>query len=163
MPAHTLGIDIARALNTHLGVRDPGASGTIAWTNKGVALCEVTTATAESRALPGASSHSIGTTLLVFFKTDGGDLTITGAASSVVLTAAGSVAEFRVANNNGTKVWRLVSNSEVAGALPVDTSTQTTLPGSTDAEIGALEDAITEITTALVTAGIITDAYPEVS
>lgn len=165
MSAHTLPIDLYRALATHLGVNDPGASGTIAWTNKGYAICPVVTAGTESRVLPGASSYPVGTRLLVIFKTDGGNLTITGSDQTIVLTDEGHCVEFVVVDNDGTRAWRVAADSRVAYAnlgavsLPADTATTTEIPATPDAA-----DAITaflELTAALTAAGVISDDFTQ--
>lgn len=105
-------------------VGDPGASGTIEIEHKGIAICEVVTAAAESRVLESAVNFGVGQRLLVVFKTDGGDLTITGAQTDTVLNDAGEVAEFVVGLSGSTNVWRRVSDSRL-----------------TDAEVLLLQDA----------------------
>lgn len=86
---------------------DPGASGTIGWSNQGHAICRVTTAAAESRTLPAASSKGVGTQLIIIHETYVGDLTIdTADTESVVLTAAGQAAGFIVSASSGTNQWR---------------------------------------------------------
>lgn len=95
-------------------VPDPGASGTIRVRETDRAVCEVTTATAESRALESASLVPLHCILTVELKTDGGDLTITGASNgSVILDDAGDFAVFVVTNANGTKQWRVLSASDL--------------------------------------------------
>lgn len=122
MTAHSFGITLDRALRVgFLQVADPGASGTIGWDNKGKAICIVSTAAAESRALPAASSKAPGTELLVIFQTDGGDLTLTGAQASVVLANAGDMVRFVVSKTAaGTNVWRVLNNSAIFGVQLVD-------------------------------------------
>lgn len=116
--ANTLPLALSKALQTgFFRSDDPGASGTIPLQLKSHAICEVVTATAESRALPAAGGHPVGTILVVMFKTDGGNLTITGADQSVVLTDAGDVVAFMVVDNNGTKAWRNIFDSRAQSAL----------------------------------------------
>jgi hypothetical protein len=105
--AHTLPLAIDRCLRTgFFNVDDPGSAGTISWENKGRAICLVVTAGAESRALPSASKFAVGTILYVIFKTDGGDLSITGAVGgTVTLTTAGSFAKFLITTSGETRQW----------------------------------------------------------
>ena len=108
MSAHNFGMNLDRALRMgFLKIRDPLASGTFSWHNQGIAYVEVVTLTAESRALPAASGYAPGTKLIVDFKTDGGDLTITGASNgSQILDTVGARAEFQVVDVNGTRTWK---------------------------------------------------------
>lgn len=118
--AHSLPLAIDRALrNSFFQVDDPGASGTFFLNNKGLGIAQVVTAAAESRVLPAASGFAVGTRLMVVFKKDGGDLTITGAESSVVLKNAAEVVEFVLVDNNGTKAWRQVSDSRIDGMAAI--------------------------------------------
>jgi len=104
-------------------VKDPGASGTISWVLSDYVICQVVTAAAESRALEAATSYAVGTKCVVIFKTDGGDLTITGADVSVVLQNAGDIVEFVVTTSGSTHAWRIASDSraeaEAFGAVQV--------------------------------------------
>lgn len=133
-------------------VRDPGASGTLAFANKGLAIFEIVSAGAESRALESATNYAVGTRVLVVGKTLGGDVTITGAESSIVLTDAGNVAEFVVSLSGNTKVWRLVSYA----ATPVDFGTVTVNTGDagSDSLIAAIANVLidTGLATGTVTA-----------
>jgi len=108
--AHTLPLAIDRALRTgFFRVNDPGPSGTISFHNKGLAVVSVVTVGAESLALPAAPAFGTGTLLLVILKTDGGDLTITGAAAgNVVLNEEGDFGLFIVTETSSSKIWRLV-------------------------------------------------------
>lgn len=108
--------------NGFFSVRDPGASATISWSNKGQVICEVVTATAESRVLPAASGFGVGTRLLVILKVDGGNLTVTGATDgTVTLDTAGAVAEFVVVKTDAsdTKAWKQVAVAPGASAAPL--------------------------------------------
>lgn len=113
--AHTLGLAVDRCLREGLWrAADPGASGTIAIDNKGLTFCDVVTAAAETRALPAAEGHGPGTRVIVNFITDGGNLTITGPAASVILDTAGDRAEFEVVQVGtaaSTRVWKVVSTA----------------------------------------------------
>ena len=117
--ANNLPLAIHRALEQgFFEVPDPGASGTISWANQGYAICKVVTATAESRALELASAFPVGTRLLVILKTDGGNLTITGASTSVVLDDSGDYTEFVVTDVAGTYQWR-ASTPPGGGGVPL--------------------------------------------
>lgn len=115
MSANSLNLDFHDMLANHMAtVLDPGASGTIRSGGKGLTICEVTTAAAEGRTLESASSFPAYALMLVVLKTDGGDLTITGAASGTeVLANAGDSALFQVTNANGTKEWRYIGNGQL--------------------------------------------------
>jgi hypothetical protein len=106
--------------NGFFRVDDPGDAGTISWSNKGFAICFVVSAGAETRVLDTASSFPVGTPLLVFLKTDGGNVTITGSTSTpVVLANAGDFVAFVVSDNNGTSEWRLVNASGGTTSVPL--------------------------------------------
>lgn len=125
MSAHSFLITLDRVLREGFArVADPGASGTFGWDNKGAAIVEVATAAAESRVLPAASGKALGTPFLVSFKTDGGDLTITGAQQSVVLRNAGDMILFIVGQAGTTKAWKVMADSRTEeqnfGARTVD-------------------------------------------
>lgn len=124
MGAHNLPLESARALSGGFySVKDPGASGTMnPGKVSGFNICEVTTAAAESRALPSASGLGVGTCFIVTLKTDGGDLTITGADSgNVTLDDAGEAAYFIVTDAAGTKGWQLlISVSSITSAAFAD-------------------------------------------
>lgn len=109
MAANAIPLRTDQALrNGFHDVADPGASGTISFHNKGMAICKVITATAESRALPSATGYAVGTHLIVILTT-AGDLSITGGADgTVVLTTAGEVAEFVVSVAGSTNEWRQI-------------------------------------------------------
>lgn len=98
-------------------IRDPGASGTFGFQHKARAVCPVVTAAAESRALP-TPTDPINTRLVVYLKTAGGALTITGSQDgSVVLDAAGEFAEFAISASGDTKQWRTVASSAIASGI----------------------------------------------
>lgn len=145
MPAHSINKQLDENFVNGLNrVDDPGASGTIEFdTPMGYAVCLVTTAAAESRALQSAARFGVGQLFAVILSTDGGDLTITGAEASVVLSDAGDVALFVVSDNAGTKAWRIVGTTKtplvdldgVADALVLDADGDTTLSSPTDDQI----------------------------
>lgn len=124
-------------------VADPGASGAIPVTASG--YCPIVTAAAESRTL--AIPTFAGQTLLLNFKTDGGDCTITVAqaideygTTSIVLNDAGdevllvgvylgSALRWRVASNRGVDtvpsrgpLETLIADPGASGAIPVTKS-----------------------------------------
>jgi len=112
--AHTLPLALSKCLSAgFFAVDDPGASGTISIERgKGTrVICQVVTAAAESRVLPTASSLPVGQEILVILQTDGGNLTITGAAESVVLDSGGDYALFVVVDNAGTRAWRVIRDT----------------------------------------------------
>lgn len=137
MGAHQLPLHADRALrNGFYSVVDPGASGTISWHNKGLAICQVVTATAESRALPAASGFAVGTHLLVMLKTDGGDLQITGATSgTVTLDDAGELVEFVVTDADGTHQWHRLIAVTAATSLALDDDVSATFGAGDDLQI----------------------------
>lgn len=93
--ANTLPLAIDRCLRMgFFREKDPGSGGTLSFANNGNAVFLISTSGAESRALPTASSYGVGTRVLVILEKHGGNLTITGATSSVVLDEAGGTAEF---------------------------------------------------------------------
>lgn len=141
MAARSLPIELDRGLRSGFyRVADPGAGNEIAGHNKGFMLVPVVTAAAETRSLKAATAYSLGTRIIVFFKEDGGDLTITGADSNVVLEDAGDFAEFVVTDNDGTLVWRVASSTK-----PI-TSTATTQIPITDFRSGVAVEALVPTT-----------------
>ena len=119
--AHSIFFKVGTALkNGSAKVEDPGASGTIApdpdqWFN----VCEIETATGESRVVANPVDFAVGSELLLTLKEDGGDATITqyntaafntAGATSIVFDDAGESALLRVVDNNGTKQWRIASS-----------------------------------------------------
>lgn len=133
---------------------DPGSGGTLTFENKGIAVFEIETAGAESRALDSAAAYGVGTELVIVHETAGGALTITGAESSVVLPTAGDVAVFRVSKAAGTRVWRLVQYS---GANFATTSFPIAF-GTIDINTGdaVADTALIALINALVSAGLAT-------
>lgn len=104
--------DLGRARDANASVvRDPGASGVIRPLATDQGVCELVSATTETRSLESASVHGVGTILYVILKTDGGDVTLTGSDDgSVVFGDAGDFAIFMVTNVNGTHAWRTLTN-----------------------------------------------------
>lgn len=102
-------------------VPDPGASGTINYFGKGVFVCEVTTATAESRTLPTAADADVGNVGVVILQSDSGDLTVSGSSDGdVVMDNAGEMAIFLVTDADGTHQWRTVSQQAGLDAVEAD-------------------------------------------
>jgi hypothetical protein len=134
-------------------IKDPLAGGTFQIENKGMCVVEVVTLGAENRALPDATGFGVGQELMVCFRTDGGDLTLTGAESNVVLKDAGDVAIFRVSKSGTSKVWRCVCSSAAA----VDNVDFATAPVNVTGSRGA-NAALASLLTALAALGVITDS-----
>ena len=124
--AHTLPLALDRCLRAgFFNVPDPGASGTISWSNKGRAVCIVDTATAESRALPAAEGYAVDTELFINLRAAVGALTITGGASSIVLSSAGDGVLFKVTavsqtDNQWVPVFSTANEVTAAGAFGTD-------------------------------------------
>lgn len=105
-------------------VTDPGSAGTITIQQKGHAICQLTTAGAESRALEAVGTGNtlpVGQELLVTLGTAGGAATITGAVEgSIVLANTGDVALFAVTEQISagvaTRVWRCVSSPTISAS-----------------------------------------------
>lgn len=88
-------------------VSDTVTGGTINLENKGYATVGIVSTTTETRTIP--SPEKAGQRLLVYFKTDGGNVTITitggQGISSVVLDDAGDCFELEAINVGGTAKW----------------------------------------------------------
>lgn len=162
MSAATLNHTLRQLLSLKMAtIDDPGASGTFEIPAlHGFAICEVTTAGAESRALPSATRQAVGQVFAVVFKDDGGDLTITGAETSVVLDSAGDIALFYLSDNDGTKAWRILTNTTMVGSvatLLTDLSTveanATVIPDAQQEEIAAGNPGAISVATYLTRIG----------
>jgi len=75
------------AATTELDLLDPGDAGTIA-VDRTMGICSVVTAGAETRKI--ASPERAGIVISICLKTDGGDLTITGAGSEILNSGLGT-------------------------------------------------------------------------
>lgn len=119
MSAHVLPLALDRALRAgFFNIPDPKSAGTLSWSNKERVVCVVDTLGAETRNLPSATPYADGTTVLVIFRTDGGDLTIDYGTPTTTLTAAGQAAMFvAVSSSTTTKVWTLVFTSSLSENL----------------------------------------------
>ena len=133
-------------------LQDPGAGGTITISRYGT-LCEVTTATAESRTL--AAPLRSGMLCTVILTEDGGDLTLTvnptsgtaygyngDNATTIVYSDAGDFVQFYSIEIGSECVWRVLGHegtNVAVEALEVDTLTASTLakPAVLAAEHGA--------------------------
>jgi hypothetical protein len=115
--AHALPIALDRCLREgFFTTRDPGDAGTFDISLKGKAICAVTTAGAETRALPPAAGYGIGTELLVYANHLVGAATITGAdTGSVVLSSDGDHTEFVVVGDDQVRQWNTRGISVVDG------------------------------------------------
>lgn len=113
MPSQRFGADFENYCRLgHILITDPGDAGEIPLGRRGYGVCPVVTAAAETRTLQTASELDPGMLLLVILQTDGGDLTITGAEASVILTDAGDAVLFVVSDNAGTFAWRIVGSTK---------------------------------------------------
>jgi len=154
--SHRIYQDLYVALTNNVcQVPDPGASGTIGVGTKSLAICEVVTATTESRTLTDASDLPVGTRCIVCLKTDGGDLTIASDDTSVVLADAGDVAEFVVSKSGTDNVWKCNLNG---ANLPVDNGAYALASTNTAAD-NAL--AILQLVTALQSAGVVSTVWTQ--
>jgi hypothetical protein len=173
-------IDVALRLGA-ADVKDPGSGGTITINNKGMAICLVTTAGAESRILNAASELPINQRILVILVTAGGALTIDSDDSDVILSSAGDVAEFVVSFNGTSKVWKTVQSSTGvanavtrataaagAGLIPVSSGANRAIGAATPAALGvvdintgdaATDTAIIALANALQTFGLVTHTW----
>ena len=121
MSAHRIPTDLYDMLaNSMATVKDPGAGGTIVVGTKGIAICEVVTAAAESRVLEDADNLPVGAELKVMLKTDGGDLTVASDDTSVVLKNVGEYATFVVSPSGSGKVWK---SNDAGTDLPASAGT----------------------------------------
>jgi len=176
--AHTLPLALDRCFREgFFATPDPGASGTIQIVNKAFAVCALTTAGAESRALPAANGFGVGTRVLVYGSALVGAATITGADSgSVVLSSDGQLAEFVVVEDGGVKEWQATTvapavvanavtrsaNAASGGLVPVSGGADKTITAATPVDIsGDLstynETTFKSVLTALAGFGLITD------
>jgi len=94
-------------LSAPFRVADPGTAGTYNLDNKGRALCPVTSTTTETRTIP--APDATGQECMVYFDTDGGDVTVTitggQGISSVVLDDAGDAFKLESVSVAGTAKW----------------------------------------------------------
>tara|TARA_Y100001951_G_C11131893_1_gene178689 strand:- start:195 stop:566 length:372 start_codon:yes stop_codon:yes gene_type:complete len=75
------------AATSELEILDPGSGGTIQ-VDRSMGICSVVTGGAEARKI--ASPQRAGIMISICFKTDGGDLTITGEGSEILNSGAGT-------------------------------------------------------------------------
>ncbi len=131
-------------------IPDPGADGTIPFTNRGFGICEVVTATAEGRTLEDASNLAVGSELLVVLKTAGGDLTITFDAGTEAITTAGDVRRFVVVASGDDRVWAIdmaassnvvtaAAPSAAAGTVAVSAGEDKSIEDATPADLSTVE------------------------
>lgn len=108
--SHRIIQDLYNALsNSVASSKDPGASGTVVVGTKSLAICECTTAGAETRVLEAAANLVVGVEAVVILDVDGGDLTIESDDGDVVCTAPGDFGKFIVSKATGVNVWRTVA------------------------------------------------------
>lgn len=126
MPASTLNTDLQEMLAVgESQVKDPGDAGTIAWGNKGLAICELTSAGAETRTVEDASSHAVGEQIILTGRTVAGAITITGPADgTVVISSAGDYVVLTcVPTSTTTYAWKRQASAPLtlltgSGAAP---------------------------------------------
>lgn len=96
-------------LSAPWNVADPGDAGTLNLDNKGFAVCEITTAAAETRTIPAPEQD--GQMVLCCLDTDAGDCTITvtggNGVSSIVLDDAGDAICLMAVTVAGTAKWKV--------------------------------------------------------
>lgn len=98
-------------------ISDPGDAGTLNLLDKGLAICQLVTAAAETRTVPAPST--IGQTLILFLDTDGGNCTITVNSghnvTTLVMDDAGDAVQLDAISVGGTVKWLLTRDGDVAG------------------------------------------------
>lgn len=90
---------------------DPGDGGTIVAEYKGKAFCELTVgASNETRQLPPAAQHAVGTELTVILRnSDGGTATLSGMSETALeLGGVGDLGIFVLSAVGPAKIWRTV-------------------------------------------------------
>lgn len=111
MSAHRHNADAYKSLTTGwVTITDPGNGNTIPSVDlKAIAICELTSAAAETRLLPNPGGISVGSKLILVAVSPVGIITIQGAAEgSFVLTDGGDFALLIVSNDEGTHVWKII-------------------------------------------------------
>jgi hypothetical protein len=101
-------------------ISDPGNAGTLKILDKGVAICQIKTAGAETRTIP--APVTLNRYLTVFLDTAGGacTVTVTGGVSgltSFVLPSAGSFVTLMAISVAGTSVWVVADSNGVSSGI----------------------------------------------
>ena len=120
MSGHNILQQLAR--EPELEIVDPGNAGTIA-VDRSLGICSIVTASSETRKI--ASPERAGIILAICFKTDGGDVAITGAGSEILNSGAGTETTATMAdardllvlmsiNKGANIVWSPIANNGAA-------------------------------------------------
>ena len=120
MSGHSILQQLAR--EPELEIVDPGDAGTIA-VDRSLGICSIVTAASETRKI--ASPERAGIILAICFKTDGGDVAITGSGSEILNSGAGTETTATMADagdllvlmsiNKGSDiVWSPIANNGAA-------------------------------------------------
>ena len=120
MSGHNILQQLAR--EPELEIVDPGDAGTIA-VDRSLGICSIVTDASETRKI--ASPERAGIILASCFKTDGGDVAITGAGSEILNSGAGTETTATMADagdllvlmsiNKGSDiVWSPIANNGAA-------------------------------------------------
>ena len=120
MSGHNILQQLAR--EPELEIVDPGNAGTIA-VDRSLGICSIVTAASETRKI--ASPERAGIILAICFKTDGGDVAITGAGSEILNSGAGTETTAPLAdagdllvlmsiNKGANIVWSPIANNGAA-------------------------------------------------
>ena len=120
MSGHNILQQLAR--EPELEIVAPGNAGTIA-VDRSLGICSIVTAASETRKI--ASPERAGIILAICFKTDGGDVAITGAGSEILNSGAGTETTATMAdagdllvlmsiNKGANIVWSPIANNGAA-------------------------------------------------
>lgn len=110
---HRLLGDMAKAMHRNM-IPDPGDAGTLAPRTWGI--CPLVSATAETRTL--ADPAYAGQLLLMYLKTDGGDITMTASSgvnptgnTTITWDTAGECLLLMAVESGSSLVWRIVGGT----------------------------------------------------
>jgi hypothetical protein len=120
MSGHNILQQLAR--EPELEIVDPGDAGTIA-VDRSLGICSIVTDASETRKI--ASPERAGIILAICFKSDGGDVAITGAGSEILNSGAGTETTATMAdagdllvlisiNKGADIVWSPIANNGAA-------------------------------------------------
>ena len=120
MSGHNILQQLAR--EPELEIVDPGDAGTIA-VDRSLGICSIVTDASETRKI--ASPERAGIILAICFKTDGGDVAITGAGSEILnsgngtettatMADAGDLLVLMSINKGADIVWSPIANNGAA-------------------------------------------------
>jgi hypothetical protein len=118
MPAHKAPFDLH---STYLQYPDPGNAGTVT-ADRNLLYCSLVSAGAETRTLARPTVEGVFATL--YFKTDGGDITLTvtggynaAGDTSITLNEAGQALQFVSFYTGSAYAWRLVYSDAAGGGV----------------------------------------------